>query len=157
MELRRGDGEADGRRCADDVGGQRIDPGDVPRAGIHQHVVTRRKPSGAGNCSSWLTSSCSSGQRGLGIGSFAGADPNQPLHRVGLAVGGELGLLLGRVRSLTVEAASDIGFDLHLGALVGHLSHERAIEHRELGSPVLTTMASSVVAMTLPSKGFGSM
>src|SRR3546814_15345974 len=59
---------------------------------------------------------------------------HEPLHRVGLAVGGELGLLLGRVRPLTVEAASDIGFDLHLGALVGHFGHERAIEHRELGS-----------------------
>ncbi|ABM95307.1 mercuric resistance operon regulatory protein [Methylibium petroleiphilum PM1] len=32
------------------------------------------------------------------------------------------------------EAASEIGFDLHLGAFVGHFGHERAIEHRELGS-----------------------
>jgi hypothetical protein len=59
---------------------------------------------------------------------------HEPLHRVGLAVGGELGLLLGRVRPLTVEAASGIGFDLHLGAFVGHFGHERPVEHRELGA-----------------------
>ncbi len=82
---------------------------------------------------------------------------HEPLHRVRLAVGGELGVLLGRVRALTVEAASDVGFDLHPGALVGHFGHERAIEHRKLGPSRLDDDASSVVAMTLPSKGFGSM
>lgn len=35
MELHRGDGEADGRWRSDNVGGQRIDPSDVPRTGIH--------------------------------------------------------------------------------------------------------------------------
>ena len=33
---------------------------------------------------------------------------HEPLHRVRLAVGGELGVLLGRVRALTVETASDV-------------------------------------------------
>jgi hypothetical protein len=37
--------------------------------------VMRRNPSGAGNCSSWWISSCSSGHCGSGIGSLAGAEP----------------------------------------------------------------------------------
>lgn len=38
LELRRDHREGDGRRRRDDVLGQRIDPGKVPRTGIHQQM-----------------------------------------------------------------------------------------------------------------------
>ena len=44
---------------------------------------------------------------------------DEPLHQVRLAVGGERGAFLGRVRAQAVEAASGVGFDLYLRAFVG--------------------------------------
>ena len=108
---------------------------------------------------SWSTSStCSSGQLARDR-QLRRWNPARTADTVWAGVGGELGLLLRRVRPLTVKRrrGMDIGFDLHLGALVGHFGDERAIGTANSAHPVLTTMASSVVAMTLPSKGFGSM
>ena len=138
LELRRSDREADGRRRGDDVAGARIDHREVPRAGIHQQVGDAPEAIGCGQLLQLMDQflqlgALRRGDRQLGR---RGAQ-DEPLHRVRLAAGGELGAFLGRVRAQAVETASRIGLDLHLDAFVGHLGNERLVEHRELGPPRL--------------------
>jgi hypothetical protein len=109
LELCRDHREGDGRRRRDDVLGQRIDPGKVPRAGIHQQMGDTPETVG-----SWQLFHLLDKRLQLGAARYRDRQlrrrgtEHEPLHRVRLAVGGELGVLLGRVRALTVETASDV-------------------------------------------------
>jgi hypothetical protein len=66
LELRRGDGEADGRRRAMMSAGSGSTQVKSRAPASTSRWVMRRKPSGAGNCSSWWISSCSSGHAARG-------------------------------------------------------------------------------------------